>query len=48
MNLRSRAVAVVLAVALLALLFEPSQILLNPILLGLSVWAKAVVIQDGS
>ena len=30
-----------------ALPFELSQILLNPILLGLRVWAKTVVIQDG-
>ena len=30
-----------------ALPFELSQILLNPILLGLRVWAKTVVIQNG-
>ena len=31
-----------------ALLFESSQVLLNPILLGLSVRAKAIVIQNGN
>ena len=31
-----------------ALPFESSQVLLNPILLGLSVRAKAIVIQNGN